>query len=403
MFMKYLYIILLFLLTQNWINAQIYQPYQTDEITIYSENWNDSIRSTISFPVSMHTAGSQTKYPLLLIFDQQNATTFNYHLQTINFLTGVGAQIPEMIVVGVPFDPDKRWMNTSLKIQANDSMSGIQMTERIIFEELLPKLKARFPINDYLMIAGHSRTAYLASYLLSRHPDQINMAAAFSGFYEDAVTSEKIVQLATGEKKTSHKISYYITAGDSFEEESYFNDYNEMAAQLESMDVVSDFYWRYEVHPHANHISNYGLSLGPVLVDHFAAFNGIMESWFSSKLDQLSGAAAVESLLTDFDGLPYGIKPQLLHVNSIGSGYYSKEDYLTSEKIIDLGLQIYPTDAGLSLFKADLLAMQNKKAESQQYLLRAKQLLETQDFLSEDETTDLWDWYHAIEMTIKEK
>ena len=107
--------------------------------------------------------------------------------------------------------------------------------------------------------------------------------------------------------------------------------------------------------------------------------------------------------MADFAALPYPLPLQLLHINSIASGYYSNQDYFTSEKIIDLGLGIYPKDTGLILFKADLLAMQNKKEESERYLLTAKQLLETQDFLSNEEMADLWDWYEAIKTAIQEK
>ena len=402
--MKYVYILLLILLAQSKITAQGFQVYQADELNFYSNNWNDTISCTLSLPLSMQVADTAVRYPLLLIFDQQNATTFHYHLQTINFLTGVGAQIPDLVVAGLPFDPDKRWMNTSLKKQADDSISGIALTAKMIFDELLPQLKAKYPVSDYLMIVGHSRTAYLANYLLANFPDQVDMAAAFSGFFEDPETSNLIIKLAQGENNPSNqRHSYYLSAGDSFEEQSYLNEFDEMALKLDSIETSSTFYWKYEVHPHANHISNYGLSLGPVLVDHFSDYNTIIGSWFSDKIDQLNGQEAAESLMADFEALPYPLPLQLLHINSIGSGYYSNQDYLTSEKIIDLGLQFYPSDAGLTLFKADLLVVQGKKSESEPYLMTAKQLLETQDFLSDDETVMLWDWYEAIKTAALDK
>lgn len=389
-------ILLLFLIQSN-VQAQVYQVYESRNLNFYSTFWNDSLYCKLSVPYSLYAAEDQVKYPILILLDQQNATSFDYHLRTINYLTGVGAQIPEMIVVGVPLKPDTRLYFTDLQTKELDSLTGMERSAKMIFEELLPKIKSQYPSSDFLLIAGHSRTAYLVNYLLANHSNSLDVAAAFSGFYEDSLTQSQIIALAEGKTNPNRKRhSYYLSAGTSFEEQSYLKEYDEMADLLESGKLAPEFRWKYFVNEHTNHIANYGMSLGPMLVDQFSDYNMILGRWFEKQVDALSAEQARDSLLADFAQLRCPVAPQILHINSVASAYYSKQDYVTAELLIDVGMHYYPKDAGLSLFKADLMLMQEKNDEAKRYLQAAKQLLESQGFLTLEETNELWDWYAGL-------
>jgi len=67
------------------------QVYGNQKINIYSENWQDIIVCELAIPDSWHFTDNDRAYPLLILFDQQNRTNFDYHLAGINLRTGVGA------------------------------------------------------------------------------------------------------------------------------------------------------------------------------------------------------------------------------------------------------------------------------------------------------------------------
>jgi len=99
--MKRLSIILLFMLFSIALVAQqAIEVYSNQTLKIYSEYWQDSVNFDVAIPDSWHFTDENRSYPLLILFDQQNRTNFDYHLAGINLLTGAGTQIPEIVVAG---------------------------------------------------------------------------------------------------------------------------------------------------------------------------------------------------------------------------------------------------------------------------------------------------------------
>jgi len=383
------------LFNSNLIRSQeSIEMYKSASLSFYSHYWNDSIQCQLAIPVSYSTNMEQDSMPLLLLFDQQNSTSFNYHLRSINFLTGAAAQIPELLVAGIPFPPNKRFWLTDSDPRTGDSISGIERTAKMLFEELIPTFEKRYPAVNYLIIAGHSRTGWLVNYLLAHYPENVNAAGSFSSFFETEEVIAKLVKLAQNEKGNSHY--FFMTAGNSFEEQTYMTQLGKMAERLDTTTKNPRFRWSFQVLPNVNHITNFGLSLPIMLTDLFIPYNKILGSWFAGKQDSLRGLDAVNQLIKDFEQLPYPIHPQLLHWYSLTSHYYNTNDYETARLFLEVGLEYYPDEPGLMLFMAEVLQLQQNTEEALRYLENFEKLMKTQDFIKGAEMDELWDWYESL-------
>lgn len=397
--MKKLNIVFYIMLLSIALSAQeSIQVYDNQNIKIFSENWQDSIVCEIAIPDSWHFTDDNRSYPLLILFDQQNKTNFNYHLAGINLLTGVGAQIPEIIVTGLPFDPDKRLQYTDAEI-LRDSLSGLESTARLIFNELIPAIEREIAPVSFLMIAGHSRTAWLVNYLLANYPNRINAAGSFSGFFESDEVKSQLLELT--QKPDTKNIYYLMTSGESYEEQTYLLSNKDFAEELSKQPIREDFRWKMIINREANHISNYALSVPQFLTHYFADYNTILGEWFDWKQDSLNGIIAAQTLENDFIDLPYPLIPQLVHIYSLASHYYNQNDFQTAIYFIEIGLKYYPKEPGLKLFEAELYALSGNHSEANMMLDEFDELIKNPAIKLADKN-DLYEWYESIKLEMKE-
>jgi len=371
--------------------------YDNNNLKFYSRYWQDSLKIDVAIPESNKYVAPGQGFPLLLLFDQQNRTGFEYHLHGINLLSGAGAQIPGIIVAGLPFDPEMRLKYTDTEI-LKDSLSGLESTAMLIFNELIPTIEQEIAPISFLMIAGHSRTGWLVNYLLSEYPEKIHAAGSFSGFYELDSIKHKILNRA--QKSGSHKVFYYLTSGDSYEEQTYLKQNIAMAEELTHIKPGNSFRWEMDTFIGANHITNYALSVPQFLTKYFSDYNAIIGEWFEWKQDSLKGKAAVYELQKDFDALPYPLIPQLLHYYSLASHYYNNSDFETALFFIENGLSYYPKEPGFKLFEAELFALQNMSAKANASLEEFESLLDKLA-LKPSEKEELLQWYELIKKEIK--
>ena len=374
------------------------QVYDNQKIKIYSENWQDSIICEIAIPNSWHFTDDDHAYPLLIIFDQQNRTNFDYHLAGINLLTGVGAQIPEIVVAGLPFDPQKRLQYTDTEI-IRDSLSGLECTARLLFNELIPAIEREIAPVSFLMIAGHSRTAWLVNYLLANYPNRISASGSFSGFFELDEVRSQLLELA--QKADTNNIYYLMTSGESYEEQTYLLSNEDFAEELNKQPIREGFRWEMIINREANHISNYALSVPQFLTHYFADYNTILGEWFDWKQDSLNGIVAAQTLENDFIDLPYPLIPQLVHIYSLASHYYNQNDFGTAIYFIEIGLKYYPKEPGLKLFEAELYALTGNHSKAHLILDEFNVLIENPAIKLADKN-DLYEWYESITLEMKE-
>jgi enterochelin esterase-like enzyme len=164
--------------------GQDYSLYSNEKLSIHSVYLKETIDLNLHLPETQPFAAKETKYPITILFDSQHERTYPLIINAIDLLTSE-SQMPESILVGVPFTSQNRLYLTSNEKQKNDSLSGIERMELFLFNELIPELQRKYQANSYIALIGHSRTAFLANYLTFKRPSKINLAVALSGFYND--------------------------------------------------------------------------------------------------------------------------------------------------------------------------------------------------------------------------
>ena len=397
--MTRIFIISILMLQSFVIKAQqAIQVYHNQQYTFFSAYWQDSLTFEVAVPDVLYFTRTNQSFPLLILFDQQNRTGFEYHLQGINLLHGVGAQIPGILIAGLPFDPQKRLQLTDTEIY-KDGLNGLECTANLIFNELIPLIGNEIAPVSFLMVAGHSRTAWLVNYLLANYPERISAAGSFSGFFESDDVKTQLLNLVS--KSDTNMVYYLMTSGESFEEQPYLESNNSMADAFEKLLVKEAFKWEMEVFPAANHITNYALSVPVFLTRFFSDYNQIMGEWFEWKQDSLHGIQAAQELENDFINLPYPLSPQLVHIYSLASHYFNQNDYQTAICFIETGLKYYPKEPGLKLFEAELYALSGDSSRAKQLLIEYDELIKN-PAIKPDEKAELNDWYESVMLELKE-
>ncbi len=322
------------------------QTYSKKELNLASNYIKDSIQCELLLPETFPYASETTKYPVMIIFDSQHENIYPQIINGIELLKNE-SQIPEHLIVGIPLNRAIRYHLTSTST-INDTISGIEKMSNFLFEELLPLLKKEYKSNDFLILAGHSRTSFLVNYLLVHHPTAIDVAIATSGFFgKSLIGVEGMQQFLADSTNFSLPIRYYFTAGSTNEEQVYLQEYQALYDFLQQKELSKNLSYHFKINPNANHMTNYWVSIPPILIDVYADYNKLLNSWFEYKLKDETLDDPVEEfrkdiqrLETDFNS---SINPSFTQIFSLMSHYaFQKEDYNIAIEFLKFGLEYYP-------------------------------------------------------------
>jgi len=326
--------------------GQSYYSYTNEQLKIESNYLKDSINCKLQLPETFKYSSKTTKYPVIIIFDSQHEKTYPHIVNSIDLLTNE-SQMPESIIVGIPFNRYNRTYLTSNDKKKNDSLAGIKRTELFLFKELIPLLKEKYKANDFLVIVGHSRTAFLANYLMYEQSENIDVTVSLSGFYSNKpLTVKKMEDFFLDSSNFPNKLKYYFTAGTTSEEKTYLKEFNTMSTFLASSTISENLVWKFEQTENSNHMTNYWLSVPPILINIFADYNKILNSWFETKLkdNSLKKPLSVfkNDLLETSKKMNFEVNPSITQIFSISSDYaYQKKEYKTAIDFILYGKKYY--------------------------------------------------------------
>lgn len=358
--------------------GQGYSLYSNDKLLFESEYLGENIELNLHLPETNNFSAATTKYPITIIFDSQHERTYPQIISSFDLLTSE-TQIPESIIVGVPFNMQNRRYRTSEQKLANDTLSGIERMELFLFEELLPKLQNEYKGNDYITVIGHSRTGFLVNYLAFKRPSQINLAVSLSGFFNDAPLSlNTFYNFLADSSNFPYKFNYYYTAGTSLEEMTYLKQFRNLDSLMKNQLIFKNVKVSFSETPNANHITNYWVSLPPILIDVFSSYNSILDSWFhdEKKLEGIDNP--IKQFETDLERASITIgttlNPNITHIYSLASLFANKEDYQTAVGFIELGLRYFPDYLELYIDVIDFHKTLNNTGEVSSYkdILREK-------------------------------
>lgn len=342
--------ILFLLIFFSWCSKTISQSpshYLTDSLVLHSDFVQEEMRLSLHLPKTFYDAAPDVRYPVVIIFDSQHERTYPHMIGAIDLLTSE-TQVPESIIVGIPFSKHNRYYLTSGKISHGDSLSGLQRLERFLFSEVMPLLRKTYKAGDFVTVAGHSRTAFLVNNLVVSRTADIDAAISLSGFYEEPpLSTGAFATFLTDAKNFPNKFYYYYGAGTTSEESVYLAQQEQLHTALSAQDIPQNLNLFFHKNPHANHMTNYWLSLPIGLTGIFAAYNHILDHWFHHRLENEMLPDPVSQFKLDLaeagDKTGTKLLPGLTHIFSLASHYgYQKKDFATALRFIELGLNYYP-------------------------------------------------------------
>lgn len=343
---KWVLLIAMAIITCN-IFGQGYSLYSDEKLSIESEYLQEKIELNLHVPETHPFSANTTKYPITIIFDSQHERTYPLMINSIDLLTSE-TQIPESIIVGVPFNYQNRLYFTSSQKREGDSLSGIERMELFLFNELLPLLQNKYKGNEYISLIGHSRTAFLVNYLVFKNASQINLAVSLSGFYNDAPLSiNTFYNFLADASNFPQQLNYYYTAGTSLEESTYLVQLSNLDSLIKTKSIAKNVKATFSETSNANHITNYWVSLPPILIDVFSEYNSILDSWFhdASKTENIDHPIQLFKSDLEKTGKSIGVSlnPNLTHIFSLASHFANnKKDYKTAIEFFELGLLYFP-------------------------------------------------------------
>lgn len=245
---------------QTEING--YKP--LEDLTIESPNLGYKKFMKVYVPEGYDAKGPKS-YPLIILFDRQNAINNNYLLQTIGYLTTFG-QMPQSVIISVASNINKRGAETILKA-SNENGLG-EMNEKFILDELIPYANKNYHTNSFEMLIGHSRYGYFTTYMLAQHLTTFNAVVSISPFYKQNNINlvDTLINKIKTTKGISNNVYYEYVTGDSITDTQ---DYGLMKRALH--DSVLPDYFKATGFEYYNgyHMATPGLSLGNAVYSIF--------------------------------------------------------------------------------------------------------------------------------------
>lgn len=376
----HLFFFLLFLSCS--VRAQDFSSYEKPlSMGLFSEKLNDSVSLEITLPKELKNQSGK-EYPIIYLLDRQLSSNYAYNLSTIDYLSTL-QWMPNSIVVGITFS----YKNRNSWTVPNES--GGKADDFIFFieKELNNELKKKYPISNFNLLIGHSRTAIFSSYALSTRPDFFNgiIASSVSNFdFGDEWQQKQFEAFLNKIPSSSHKYYYYFSVGEKAYGDLHEPSVDTLNAYLNSKKLPANLEWNYSKHQIAHELTP-GVTVGKALSDIFKAYGKRIDVCFD-----LAKGSISQVPWNDFDALyskisselGFKIEPDELFFNSVASEYYNDYDGIYGENNLGFTLEIllkaiekYPKDYSYYSWIGEIYVRLKECDKGEDYLNKAIELL----------------------------
>ena len=191
-------------------------------VDIHSEKENLDRKIYIQLPKDYGTVNKQ--YPLILLFDAQDQTLYNYTSSSIDRLTWTN-DIPEAIFVGIVQNDRSRELNFE-----NNEMSSLHFLN-FIKNDLINYLGKQYSLNGYYTLIGHSLGGQFVTNAMLTYPETFKSVISISGALnypnrDNAIKSKTLTKLndyvSTTPNSDFLRQKYYFSTGDEGFQDSGF-------------------------------------------------------------------------------------------------------------------------------------------------------------------------------------
>ena len=345
---------------------------------VYNKLLGDTVHYEMRFPRYIYL-GERYRSDLVnyVVFDRQNRIGYQNTLNSIEYLTAVGA-IPQGIIYGITLPADKRWAWTS-----TDKDDGkAELFLEIIIQSIL-KSKSGETFNLFI---GHSRTAIFSLYSFIKKPEHINAVFAASAWRlghndvpDDAEFRKTMDNIA--KNKSNHYL--YFSSGSEYALDGHEEPCKELAKYLKNNTLPQNLKWKYYHNENADHFTNYGLYIHEALSDIFAEYRRPLLETFAlfNSQDSITGIPweKIDSIYAKHSiSLGYTIPQDIRWYNSIASGFagnfsnvpQSYRNKLTKEVLIE-GNRKYELYDGFYSWYGEILLEEKENKLAKAFLMEA--------------------------------
>lgn len=372
--------------------AQEFSSYEQPFIkNMFSKALNDSVSLEITLPKELYSQTGK-EYPIVYLLDRQLTNNYKYNLYTIDYLSTLN-WIPDVIVVGIPFS------NKNRNSWTTPNKSGGKADDLIYFieKELNNELKINYPISNFNLLIGHSRTAIFSSYALSKSPDFFNgtIASSVSNFdFGDSIQQKQFDDFLNKISLSPHKYYYYCSTGETSYGDLHEPSVDTLCAYLNTNKVPDNLEWKcYKFH--ITHQLTPGLTVGNALSEIFKDYGRIIYACFDlakGSCDKVPWRDYLDLYSSISTELGYKFEPDELFFNSIASEYYNDYDYIYKESNLDFCLEIlikaiekYPENYDYFSWIGEIYFTLGETEKGDYYLDKAIELIEYDTSLSESD------------------
>jgi enterochelin esterase-like enzyme len=192
------------------------------KFTIYSKSEN--LERTIYIQLPKDYGRVNKKYPVMVLFDAQDQTLYNYTSSTIDRLTWTN-DIPEAIFIGIVQDDRSKELN----FERNET-SSLHFLD-FVKNDLINYLSNKFQLNGFYTLIGHSLGGQFVTNAILTYPETFKSAISISGALnypnKDNIVKSKIISkindyLANAPDGIFSRQKYYFSTGDDGFQESGF-------------------------------------------------------------------------------------------------------------------------------------------------------------------------------------
>lgn len=372
--MKKIFTILLLLCTYEIVSAQQIKLASKSIKTIHSASENLERKIYVQLPMDYGKVNK--RYPIILLFDAQDQSLYNYTSSVVDRLTWTN-DIPEAILVGVVQNDRSKELN----FERNEN-SSLQFLD-FIKNDLLGYLNKSYSLNGYYMLIGHSLGGQFVTNAMLTYPEIFKSAISISGALnypnQDNVVKSKILS----------KIDDYLanTPDDKFKYQKYYfssgdDGYQESGFKLGAMLVDSSLKdnkphlkaWHFELLKGFNHMTTPLVSIPAGLIFvfqdwHFSDSLAMDVLLYNKKdpLDVLQGKK--EKIAKSYGNeieLPYNSYAQF------ASYYLSKGEINKAELLLNRLIKLYPNDDETYSLMAEVAIKRGKFEDAIDYYKKAQ-------------------------------
>lgn len=350
--------ILLFLFLYSSLNAQQQRLNERKKITLHAVERNTDYTIYIQLPKSYGKL--MAKYPVILLFDAQDRTLFDYTSSAIDRMISSN-DIPEAIFIGIAQQDRSKELNAD----QNETIS-LQFLN-FIKNDLTAYLKQNYTINNYYTLIGHSLGGLFVTNAMMTYPDTFKSAISISGALNNTSKTQVLHKLENylGRKTEPGQIKqkYYFSVGDEGFQDKIFRPRALIADSL-FLKYNPDFLsWHFDEFKGFNHMTTPLVSvpsgLAFIFHDWYFSEDVAMDVLITHKTDPIKALEKQKDIIEKAYGTDIALPAHAYY--QFADYYLSKGQTDKAKLLTEQIIALYPNDDESYALMADVLIKQGDK------------------------------------------